>query len=276
MGINEHDEALIDLYARKDESTRLARREGRVELLRTRALLRQRLEPAQRILDVGGADGVHASWLIDDGHEVEIVDLVPLHVERARRKGLRARTGDGRQLPFDDASFDVVLLLGPLYHLTTAEDRARCLAEAQRVLRDDGLLAAAAVSRLSVALDHIRKGRFDDAGFRSAARRIVDSGRDDTGYGAGLFYFHTPSELHDELAAAAFGRVEVHGVEGPAWPLIDVDATADDPLVAQVLEIAEMADGEPAAVAASAHLLAFGRRGSARPPQPGVGDPPTS
>ena len=260
MRINEHDEPLIDLYMLQDESTRLAGREGRVEFLRTQALLRHRLEPPQRILDVGGADGVHASWLIDDGHKVEILDIVPLHIERARQRSLPARTGDARQLPFDDASFDAVLLLGPLYHLTTAEDRARCLAEAHRVLRPDGVLAAAAVSRLSVALDHLRNGRFNDAGFRSAAHRIADSGRDDTGYGAGLFYFHTPSELDGELATAGFRQVAVHGVEGPAWPLIDVGATADHPLVAQVLEIAEMADGEPAAVAASAHLLAFGTR----------------
>lgn len=257
---NEHDEPLIDFYTLKDESTRLAGREGRVEFLRTQALLRQRLEPAQRILDVGGADGVHANWLVDDGYQVEIVDIVPLHVERARQRGFSAQTGDARHLPFDDASFNVVLLLGPLYHLTTAHDRAKCLAEAHRVLRPGGLLAAAAVSRLSVALDHLRKGRFDDAGFRRAAHRIADSGRDDTGYGAGLFYFHTPSELDRELATAGFRQVAVHGVEGPAWPLIETDATADDPLVAQVLEIAELADGEPAAVAASAHLLAFGTR----------------
>lgn len=260
MDIHQNDAALIEFYVQRDESTRLTGQEGRVELLRTQALLRQRLRPAERILDVGGADGVYATWLSHDGHDVEIVDVVPHHVQRARQRGLRAQVGDARDLPYDDASFDVVLLLGPLYHLSTARERARCLEEAHRVLRPDGLLAAAAVSRLSVALDHLRKGRYGDPGFRSAAHRISTTGRDDTGYGAGLFYFHTPTELTDELSSAGFDDIAVHGVEGPAWPLIDVDAAADHPLVVHVLEIADMADAEPGAIAASAHMLAFGRR----------------
>lgn len=254
------DEALINFYARQDESSRLSRGVGCVEFLRTQTLLRQRFRSPQRILDVGGAAGVHASWLSDDGHDVEIVDVVPDHVESARQRGLQAQVGDARSLAYSDASFDAVIMLGPLYHLPAADERARALGEARRVLRPDGVIAAAGVSRLSVPLSGLRQGRLADTGFQRAAQRIASTGRDDTGYGAGLFYFHTEAQLRDELSSAGFGEIDVRGVEGPAWPFVDVATTADDPLAAHVVEIAAMADQEPAAIAASIHLLVFGTR----------------
>jgi SAM-dependent methyltransferase len=187
--------SLHQFYWSNDESARLTVREGLVELIRTQRILRAALEPASRILDVGGADGVHADWLTTDGHEVEIVDVVPGHVERAEARGLAARQGDARALPHADGGFDVVLLLGPLYHLVEASDRAQALAEARRVLRPGGLVAAAAVTRLAVALNYLRDGRFGDPALDAVASRIVANGFDDTGTRPGIFYFHTVDEL---------------------------------------------------------------------------------
>ena len=194
-----------------------------------------------------------------DGHDVEIVDIVPGHVERARARGFVAREGDARDLPYEDHSFDVVLLLGPLYHLIGAPDRAMALAEARRVLRPNGLVAAAAVTRIAVALDYLRKGRLHTADALAMAARIVSNGHDDSGFGAGIFYFHTVEELREELLAAGFVDVSVRGVEGPAWPLIDPACPPDDPLIAQVAAIAEMADGDDTLAGASSHLLALAR-----------------
>jgi SAM-dependent methyltransferase len=251
------EDALLAFYERQDEGLRLTYREGWVELVRTRELLRAVLPaPAARILDVGGADGAHAGWLHADGHRVEIVDLVPSHVERARTRGLTARVGDARSLEHDDATFDVVLLLGPLYHLRERADRLQALAEARRVLRPGGLLAAAAVSRIAVALDWLRKGVFTDPALRPVAARIVEVGYDDTGWGEGVFYFHTAGELFEEITAAGFRDVQVRGVEGPAWPATDPTAAPDDPVVDQVLTIARLADTDPSTVGASAHVLA--------------------
>ncbi len=250
---------LAGYYATKDESTRLGSREGRVELLRTRRLLRAVLEPRSRILDVGGADGVHTEWLLGDGHAVEIIDIVPLHVERARARGFEAREGDACDLPYEDDSFDVILLLGPLYHLIDAADRSRALAEVHRVLRPTGLVAASAVTRIAVALDCLRKGRFEAPDAQAMAARIVANGHDDTGFSAGIFYFHTVEELREELLAAGFNDVSVRGIEGPAWPLIDPNCRADDPLIAQVAAIAEMADTDDGLTGARSHILALGR-----------------
>ncbi|GAB3151773.1 class I SAM-dependent methyltransferase [Microbispora hainanensis] len=111
-----------------------------MELWRTQDVLRRALpSPPARVLDVGGGTGVHAEWLVADGYEVELLDPVPLHVERARAlPGVTARLGDARDLPLPDASADAVLLLGPLYHLPGRADRIAALAEARRVVRLEG------------------------------------------------------------------------------------------------------------------------------------------
>ncbi len=117
---------------------------GRLEFLRTRELLGRHLPPPPaRVLDVGGGTGVHARWLAAEGYRVHVADPVPSHVEQAaRHPGVSASLGDARALDASDDSVDATLLLGPLYHLTDAGDRARARREAVRVTRPGGIVAA--------------------------------------------------------------------------------------------------------------------------------------
>ncbi|MDO4718921.1 MAG: class I SAM-dependent methyltransferase, partial [Propionibacteriaceae bacterium] len=151
------DEALIAFYSGDDEDRRIQgdTASGVVEFIRVQRLLRARLRPASRILDVGGATGVHSRWLAADGHHVTLLDPVPSQVAGAAEVGtFEALVGDARRLPFEDSSVDAVLLFGPLYHLIHREDRTRALTEAARVLRPGGLLFAQAITRLAaVATD---------------------------------------------------------------------------------------------------------------------------
>jgi 2-polyprenyl-3-methyl-5-hydroxy-6-metoxy-1,4-benzoquinol methylase len=52
--------------------------------LRVQEVLRRHLpEPPARVLDVGGATGVHARWLAEEGYRVKIVDIISRHVDKA-------------------------------------------------------------------------------------------------------------------------------------------------------------------------------------------------
>src|SRR5215218_3172599 len=120
------------------EDVRLTRSpHGRLEFARTVELLGRVLpDPPVRVLDVGGATGIHARWLAEAGYDVTLVDLMPEHVEQAAAiAGVRASVGDARALDMADDAFDVVLLLGPLYQLVEPPDRAAALREALRVAR---------------------------------------------------------------------------------------------------------------------------------------------
>ncbi|MFD9081271.1 class I SAM-dependent methyltransferase [Streptomyces erythrochromogenes] len=85
---------------------------GRLELPRTQEPVRALLPPGPaRILDVGGSPGTHARRLAEDGH-------VPKHLAQASAyAACTTELGDARALTAAEASFDAVLLLGPLHHL---------------------------------------------------------------------------------------------------------------------------------------------------------------
>src|SRR5262249_25732135 len=154
--------------------------------------------------------GAYALPLAAEGYAVHLVDPVALHVEQARAASAAqpdaplasAAVGDARELPLDDASADAVLLLGPLYHLTDAEDRARALREAHRVLRPGGLLAAAAITRFASTLDGIAQGFLLEPGFEAIVERdLADGQHRNPGEHPRWFttsYFHRPEELERE------------------------------------------------------------------------------
>jgi SAM-dependent methyltransferase len=120
---------------------------------------------------------VHAEWLAADGYEVELFDPVPLHIERAAGlAGVRVRSADARQLPVRDESADAVLLLGPLYHLADRADRVAALAEAWRVVRPGGLVAAATITRYASVLDAVYQGAYLDDDFRQAVHAAASGG----------------------------------------------------------------------------------------------------
>ena len=112
-------------------------------------------------------------WLAELGYAVHLVDAVPRLVAEARRRSDSAarpltscEVGDARALAAPDRSADLVLLLGPLYHLTEAEDRKQALREAARVLRPGGCLLAAGISRWASALDGLARDLLGDPAFR--------------------------------------------------------------------------------------------------------------
>jgi ubiquinone/menaquinone biosynthesis C-methylase UbiE len=249
-----------------DEDSRLrSSADGRMELVRTQELLRRYLpQPPARVLDVGGATGVHAEWLVKDGYEVTLVDPVPRHVEAASTV-CPAYVGDARDLREQDETVDVVQLLGPLYHLPNADDRRKALAEAYRVTKPNGLVAAAAINRYASLFEHVTYAHLHKERVRASIAKILETAVYDGERGFTLAYFHRAEELAAELTGAGLIDVQVFGVEGPAWSLVKAAEQQPgegptDELIASALEAARLAEPHPELLAASSHLLAVGRR----------------
>ena len=260
-------EEILAYYARGKEDARLRQGgapAGRLEFWRTQDVLRRVLPGAPaRILDVGGGSGVHAQWLAQDGYEVDLVDPVPLHVEQARRlPGVSARSGDARSLTDKDASYDAVLLLGPLYHLPERADRVRALAEARRVVRPGGPVVAATINRYAGLHDLLREERYFDPAQRARTDASSSDGRHD-GEG-GLFtvaYFAQSAEVPGEFTDAGLVPQGQYGLEGLAWLMGGVEDWLDDPERREaVLAATRRIESEPTLLGASGHLLTVGRR----------------
>jgi ubiquinone/menaquinone biosynthesis C-methylase UbiE len=254
---------ITSFYTRDfDEDSRLtSSADGRLEMLRTQELLRRFLPGAPaRVLDVGGGTGVHARWLVADGYEVELVDPVARHVERAREV-CAAALGDARHLAAGDGEYDVVTLLGPLYHLPEREDRLQALREAARVVRPGGVVAAAAINRYASLFEHTALAHLHTPRLRDSIEGILGTATYDGRRGFTVSYFHRAEELAAELSAAGLRDVRVLGVEGPAWALLKAveHATGAPPgeeLVQSALTAARLAEPHPELLAAGSHLLA--------------------
>ncbi|MER7608751.1 class I SAM-dependent methyltransferase [Nocardioides sp. NPDC127503] len=241
-----------------DEGARLTSRsaQGVLEFERTQELIAERIPAGSRIADVGGATGVHAAALASAGHQVTLLDPVIDQVDRARTFGtFEALVGDARGLPFEDSSLDVVLLLGPLYHLADREDRLRVLHEAIRVVRPGGWVFAAAIPRLA-RLAAITGG----AGLPRGWEDLIGRGVAPAGGRFPGGHFHTGAELAAELSESGLLQVEVVGVEGPAGLALEQLTEIDPEVYSAALTVARAVAGQRGVHDLSNHLLAAGRR----------------
>jgi ubiquinone/menaquinone biosynthesis C-methylase UbiE len=267
------DSAIGDYYERAPEEDRLEHGPFLLEGTRTRALI-ERFAPASpaTIVDVGGGAGAYAFWLADRGYTVHLVDASPRLIGEAQRRDT-TRTihlascdvGDARALPFEEGMADAVLLLGPLYHLIDAPDRARALNEARRILKIGGRVFAAAISRWASALDGLARDLFRDASFKAIVERDIREGQHrNPAHHPDYFttaYFHRPDELREELIAAGLAVDGIVGIEGPGWLLPDIpERMADARQRSDLLSVAQLLESEPSILGVSAHLLAIGRK----------------
>ena len=253
---------VIAHYAEGQEHARLTSGHGRLELWRTQDILLRNLPPAPaRVLDVGGGPGIYAEWLAGLGYAVHVVDPVRLHVEQAASlAGVTAAVGDARALAERDATYDVVLALGPLYHLIERADRVRAWQEFGRVVVPGGLVAAAAISRYAALNDGLRKEVILDPSFRHVVEGNLTDGthRNDACLPDRFTtaYFHHPDELAGEVADAGLLLRGVLGVECTAWLVATLPVMLDDPVQrGLLLDWLRRIEAEPTLLGVSSHLL---------------------
>ena len=158
-------------YNKHPEDLRLLRRHGIVEFETTMYHLHRYLQPGMRLLDIGAGTGRYTSALMAEGYEVKAVELVRRNIDVFLKREPTADVvqGDARHMPFlPDASADVTLLLGPLYHLIGFDEKLKALAEVKRVTKPGGLIFVAYLmneySILSYCFDEDRIGGLMERG----------------------------------------------------------------------------------------------------------------
>jgi SAM-dependent methyltransferase len=106
------------------------------------------------VLEIGPGYGVTTRWLLERGGRVTAVEVDPNLAANLRHmfgERIDVRTGDGAELPFGDAAFDVVVCFTMLHHVPSPEQQNQLFREAARVLRPGGVFAGSD-SRLSLRL----------------------------------------------------------------------------------------------------------------------------
>ncbi|MEG1152864.1 MAG: class I SAM-dependent methyltransferase [Oscillospiraceae bacterium] len=125
---------------------------ARVEFLTTIKYIEQYLKPTDKILDIGAGAGEYSLYFAKNGYDVNAVELADNNIKAFREKitddsPVLLTQGNAMDLSiYEDNSFDIVLLFGPLYHLHNEIDRQKCISEAKRVCKDNGVLFFAFIS----------------------------------------------------------------------------------------------------------------------------------
>lgn len=140
---------LTDFYSNYDEEGRLLSKHGQVEYLTTMRYIYKYLQPGMRVLEIGAATGRYSHTLALNGYRVDAVELVQHNIDIFNAKtqageDVTIRQGNAMDLHFFEAdTFDVTLLLGPMYHLFSTTDQKQALSEAIRVTKPGGIIFAA-------------------------------------------------------------------------------------------------------------------------------------
>lgn len=158
---------LIEFYNNYDEDSRLELKHGSVEFLTTMRYIAKYIKPGDCVLEIGAGTGRYSHALARQGYIVNAVELVEHNIEIFRKntqptENITVTQGNALNLStFSDDVYDITLLLGPLYHLYSKEDKQKALNEAIRVTKPGGVVFAAYVISDGCLLDEgFKRGNF--------------------------------------------------------------------------------------------------------------------
>lgn len=209
---------LNDIYIIEDETERVKKtyelfnedirlnhsKAARVEFLTNVRYIEKYLIPSAKILDIGAGAGEYSIYFARKGYEVSAIELSENNIKAFRKKisssdKIDLVQGNALDLSrFEDNSFDIVLLFGPLYHLKSDSDKQKCIAEAKRVCKLNGKIFFAFISNDMVILTEFSYNNqyFLNGDYDKSTFRLVDF----------PFVFHTVDACREVLAK---GKVKV-------------------------------------------------------------------
>ena len=141
--------SIIEYYNNYDEDGRLKKKNRQPEYITTMRYIEKYLKQNSKIIEIGAGTGRYSIALADMGYDVTAVELVPHNINIMKKKvkpkhDIKIYEGNACDLSFIDSdTYDIVLLLGPMYHLFTDEDKHKAISESIRVAKKGGIIYSA-------------------------------------------------------------------------------------------------------------------------------------
>jgi S-adenosylmethionine-dependent methyltransferase len=240
-------------YYNKNAKKELARLDGalcQIEFASTLYLIDKYFSKQGRICDIGGGPGRYTIELLRRGHQVTLFDLseeeIRLAGEQIESLGLHAEAllvGDARDLSrFASESFDAALLLGPMYHVRDAAERAHILKDLKRLLKPKGVAILAYLNSWGL----MRTGIVDFPEWYTEIETLRSMLQEHTFSAEALSgftesYWSTPEAALREVEAAGLHVISPAGAEGFAagmGPLLETLRAENPSAYANILQVA--------------------------------------
>ncbi len=164
------------------------------------------------VLEIGAGTGLYCVYLAQMGYNVCACDLVEKHVEILKEKSqklnlsINACVADALKVPFEDESFDVVLLSGPIYHLHSKEDKQTAINEAVRCCKKNGIVV---VDYLSQIHGFIQSALVDE----EFLKNYPDEDFKDLNCDYDVFSFNRSSDMIEMLEKANLKDIKLYGTD---------------------------------------------------------------
>lgn len=210
---------IIDYYENYDEDMRLVKDNAhKIEYITTVHFMDKLINKNSKILDIGAGTGRYAFYYANKECQVTALDITPKHVEIMKEKArgkdinLDIRLGNALELcGIRDNTYDVVLCLGPLYHLVNEDDRRKVIKEALRVLKKDGVLAIAYINRYATFVNYINreKDNVSEEGIYNIARTGLEFGDE-----RDCFYYSTYHEIENMISSFNVDKINHISTDG--------------------------------------------------------------
>lgn len=142
-------EALSNYYTVYNEDLRLTSKHGGIEFLTTVKYVEKYLAHGMKIVEIGAGTGRYSHFFARNGYAVDAVELVSNNIEVFKQntkpgENVNIYQGNAVDLSFlPPDSYDITLVLGPMYHLFTEKDKLAALSEAIRVTKKGGVVFVA-------------------------------------------------------------------------------------------------------------------------------------
>lgn len=257
--VQDEIEQIKGTYEIFNEDTRLSySKAARVEFITTVNYIEKYLKNGDRILDIGAGCGEYSIYFARKGHEVVAVELAEANIAAFEKKispedSIRLMQGNAVDLGMlGEEKFDIVLLLGPLYHMHTEADRKRCIEQAKAHCADGGKIFFAFISNDMVILTELiyNEKYFLTDDYDHDTFKLVDF----------PFVFHTVDECRRILRDGKINVIHEVASDGVSELMAERINAMDEESYGQYLKYHMYVCEKPEMLGRSNHLLFVGEK----------------